>query len=146
VDGRDKPGHDESRRLRFKFQTATRLICPVIASVSEAIHAWYRKEESWIASSLLLLAMTRDTPPRSRRAMRPSGARIVRPKQTEGAGNAGCALHPQSHVQNKKAHEVVTTGSPEQSGIPRAMVLTAYFALSSVIGLSCHRRKRDTSR
>jgi hypothetical protein len=51
VDGRDKPGHDESRRLRFKFQTATRLICPVVASASEAIHAWYRKEESWIASS-----------------------------------------------------------------------------------------------
>jgi hypothetical protein len=64
----------------------------------------------------------------------------------EGVGNAGCALHPQSHVQNKKAHEVVTTGSPEQSGIPRAMVLTAYFALSPVIGLCCHRRKRDTSR
>jgi hypothetical protein len=48
--------------------------------------------------------------------------------------------------ENKKAHEVVTTGSPKQSGIPRAMVLTAYFALSSVIGLSCHRRKRDSSR
>src|SRR5664279_2304911 len=32
-------------------------------------------------------------------------------------------------------------GSP---GIPRAMVLTAYFALSPVTGLSCHRRPQET--
>ena len=32
-------------------------------------------------------------------------------------------------------------GSP---GIPRAMVLTAYFALSPVTGLVCHRRLADT--
>src|SRR3984957_3961807 len=31
-------------------------------------------------------------------------------------------------------------GSPD---IPRAMVLTAYFALSPVTGLSCHRRRRN---
>jgi len=49
-------------------------------------------------------------------------------------------MHPQSRVQNKKAHEVVTTSSPEQPGIPRAMVLTAYFVLSPAIGLCCHRR------
>jgi hypothetical protein len=30
-------------------------------------------------------------------------------------------------------------------GLPRAMVLTAYFALSPVTGLSCHRRLADTS-
>src|SRR4051794_5770453 len=42
----------------------------------------------------------------------------------------------------KKHDELVTTGSPELSGIPRAMVLTAYVVLSSVTGLSCHRRLR----
>ena len=62
------------------------------------------------------------------------------PFHREGAGNAGCALHPQSRVQNKKAHEVVTTSSPEQPGIPRAMVLTGYFVISPVIGLCCHPR------
>ena len=36
--------------------------------------------------------------------------------------------------KSKIAHEVVTTSSPEQPGIPRAMVLTAYFVLSPVIG------------
>src|SRR3954467_10321440 len=40
-------------------------------------------------------------------------AKIVRPEITEGAGNAGCALHRRSRVQNckKNAHE--HTGSAE---------------------------------
>jgi hypothetical protein len=42
----------------------------------------------------------------------------------------------------KKAHEQVTTVTPESPGIPRAMVLTAYFVLSPVIGLYCHRHRR----
>src|SRR5438874_5701523 len=54
-------------------------------------------------------------------------------------------MHPQSRVQNKKAHEVVTTGSPEQPGIPRAMVLTVSFVISPVIGLFCHRRQQVTT-
>src|SRR5438270_8149879 len=45
--------------------------------------------------------------------------------------------------KNEIAHEVVTTGSPEQPGIPRAMVLTAYFVLFPVTGLVCHRRLRE---
>src|SRR5436309_1518692 len=77
--------------------------------------------------------------------MRPSCAGVIRPKR-EGAGNAGCAMHPQSRVQNKIAHEVVTTGSPEQPGIPRAMVLTVSFVISPVIGLCCHRRLAFTAK
>src|SRR5437588_2239182 len=45
--------------------------------------------------------------------------------------------------KNKKAHEVVTTGSPEQPGIPRAMVLTVSFVLFPVTGLICHRRLQE---
>src|SRR5258705_1393435 len=43
--------------------------------------------------------------------------------QSEGAGNAGCTLHPRSRVQKcaKGAHE--HTGSAEASDIPCAMVL-----------------------
>ena len=41
---------------------------------------------------------------------------------------------------------VVTTGSPDQSGFPRTMVLTAYFVLSPVTGLFCHRRLTDIRR
>src|SRR5260370_32342200 len=41
-----------------------------------------------------------NTSPRPRGAMRPSCAR-----KSEGAGNAGCTMHPQPRVQMKKAHE-----------------------------------------
>jgi hypothetical protein len=82
---------------------------------------------------------------RSRGATRPSFCTSLAPK-TEGAGNAGRSMRPQPRVRNKKAHELVTTGSPKQSGIPCAMVLTVSFALSLVTGLSCHHRPRDRSR
>ena len=46
----------------------------------------------------------------------------------------------------QKAHELVTTVTPETPGIPRAMVLTVSFALSSVTGLCCHRRLHGSLR
>jgi hypothetical protein len=41
---------------------------------------------------------------------------------------------------------MVTTVTPESPGIPRAMVLTVSFALSSVTGLVCHRRRQNCFR
>jgi hypothetical protein len=38
-----------------------------------------------------------------RRAKRPSDARIFRPKQEKGAGNAGRSMRPQPRMQNKKS-------------------------------------------
>jgi hypothetical protein len=65
----------------------------------------------------------------------------------EGVGNAGCSLHPQPRVQNRSEHtSVVTTGTPVHPAFPHAMVLTAYFVLSPVIGLVCHRRLRSCLR
>src|ERR1700736_6784586 len=60
----------------------------------------------------------------------------VRPSSIEGAGNAGCALHPRSRVQNcaKNAHTSIQV-QRKQSDFPCAMVLTVYSALSPVIGL-----------
>ena len=46
-----------------------------------------------------LLAMTVDTVSRSRDALRPRFAVVLAPSKKEGAGNAGCALHPRSRVQ-----------------------------------------------
>src|ERR1700730_9767297 len=40
------------------------------------------------------------------------------------------------------AHEVVATVAPDHPAFPHAMVLTAYFVLSPVTGLFCHRRQR----
>jgi hypothetical protein len=63
------------------------------------------------------------------------------PLTPEGVGNAGCPPHPQPRVV--KHTSVVTTSPPEHPAFPHAMVLTAYFVLSPVIGLSCHRRLAD---
>ena len=43
----------------------------------------------------------------------PEVMRKIKSLPKEGAGKAGRRMHPQPRVQNKKAHEQVTTGSPE---------------------------------
>jgi hypothetical protein len=55
-------------------------------------------------------------------------------EKSEGAGNAGRSMHPQSGGQKRVEGRtsVVTTRLPEQPSIPRAMVLTGYFVLSPV--------------
>jgi hypothetical protein len=72
----------------------------VIASVSEAIHR-AANGEGWIASELTLLAMTAEFKHAVslRGAMHPEFAQLVRPLRTEGAGNAGCPMHPQPRVR-----------------------------------------------
>src|SRR5262245_33597876 len=50
-------------------------------------------------------------------------------KEEEGAGNAGCWPHPWPACKGRK-QAAVTTGKAETTGIPCAMVLTAYSALS----------------
>jgi hypothetical protein len=65
----------------------------------------------------------------------------IRPKNQKGAGNAGCPKHPQPACKGSK-HAVVTTGTPETSGVPCAMVLTAYSVLFPATNSFCHRRRR----
>jgi hypothetical protein len=103
-------------------------------------------------SSLPLLAMTAQTSDsnfKQREDMRSCsrGADSARglhqlhpPSQTEGAGKAGCRLHPRSCAQ--KAHEW-TTGSTGSLRLSLRDSVTAYFELSPVTGLSCHRRLAD---
>ena len=84
----------------------------------------HHAKKEWIASSQVLLAMTADTVSRSRGTMRPRFASYFRDLwKSEGAGNAGCALHPRSHAQcvGRCAHE--HTGQRRQSDIPCAMAL-----------------------
>src|SRR3954453_1941283 len=69
--------------------------------------------------------------------MRPSFANNYPRK--EGAGNAGCAMHPQSRVQKLESTRGRHHRFTGATGIPRAMVLTRYFVISPVIGLCCHR-------
>src|SRR3984893_6888919 len=56
----------------------------------------------------------------------------------EGAGKAGCRLHP--WVPCKKKHGGRTTGSTGTIRLSLRDGFTAYFMLSPVTGLSCHRR------
>src|SRR6201991_1724684 len=62
---------------------------------------------------------------------------FIAPLQAEGAGNAGCALHPRSRVRclriKKGAHE--HTGSAETLRHPPRNGFTAYIVLSPVSGL-----------
>src|SRR5438874_11883853 len=77
---------------------------------------------------------------------RRENARVVQDSlaQERAQGMPGARCTRSLACKNKIAHEVVTTGSPEQPGIPRAMVLTVSFVLFPVTGLVCHRHWRIT--
>src|ERR1700694_3014546 len=62
--------------------------------------------------------------------MRPSFASIFTPRKQEGAGKAGCALHPRSRVQLllAKTHTSIQV-QRRQSGLPCAMVYGLFRAL-----------------
>ena len=70
---------------------------------------------------------------RSRGVIRPSFARKLLTLQSEGAGKAGCALHPRSRVQN--AREKTHTSIQVQRKHPTfpAQWFTAYSVLSPAI-------------
>src|SRR5438552_13352239 len=70
----------------------------------------------------------------SRDALRPRFASISRPRKEEGAGNAGCALHPRSRVQC--ARRVRTRAYRAAESIRHSLRngFTAYNVLSPVIG------------
>src|SRR5713226_3134471 len=76
-------------------------------------------------------------------------ARVVHelfPSQNRGRRERRVPVAPAASCVKKQTHELVTTGSPGSPGIPCTMVLTAYFVLSPVIGLYCHRRLRSCLR
>ncbi len=118
-------------------------VVPIRFSNSRGRHCEERSERSnpfflsaarWIASrSLSSGARSRD--PLARNDDPKRGSTIPRrdapelhrnhsPQQEEGAGNAGCALHPRSRVQDaqRNAHTSIQ-GQRRHSGIPRAMAL-----------------------
>ena len=84
----------------------------------------------------------------SKTSFRVPAARCVRVLQwttlkSEGAGNAGCALHPRSRAQRctRKAHTSIQVQT-EQSGIPCAMALRLMPCSPRRANSSCHRRQR----
>ena len=73
--------------------------------------------------------------------------------KTEGAGNAGRLARPQPRMQKWKAYEIVTTGPPQRSGTPCAMVLRVTscsprrpgFVVSVIGAMRQHCRQLDIS-
>jgi hypothetical protein len=147
----------------------TLTLCPplrpinVIASVAKQSISQRRRSARWIASShppspegglrrtRVLLAMTlwefcvcsnsRCASAFSRHDL--PEACVSLSLQREGAGNAGCALHPRSRVQNgqKKTHTSIQV-QRRQSDIPCAMALRLTSRSPRRIGLCCLRRLR----
>jgi hypothetical protein len=66
-----------------------------------------------------------------------------RPSENRGRRESRVLDTPAASRAKCKAHEFVTTGTPERSGFPRAVVLTVSFVLSQVIGLCCHLDRHD---
>ncbi len=90
---------------------------PPIASIDSAV---------WIPGRARLPGTTRTTWLRIvATEFRPSHASCLPSSRSEGAGNAGCTLHPRSRVQFalRKAHTSIQV-QRRQSGIPCAVVLT----------------------
>ena len=80
----------------------------------------------------------------SRDGMRSSFASIATLQNEEGAGKAGCALHPRSRVQScTKKRTRAYRSSGGIPAFPAQWFLPAYNELSPVTGLSCHRRQRE---
>src|SRR5450631_915228 len=76
-----------------------------------------------------------DTASRSRGATRPRFASNVRPRKSEGAGNAGCALHPRSHAQRRCWLRARAYRAAEAIRHSLRNGFTAYNVLSPVTGL-----------
>jgi hypothetical protein len=83
------------------------------------------------------------TPPRSRRMSCARFFRFVRPSRIRGRRECRAPDAPDSRVcRDIVVEHTRCQVTPESPGIPRAMVLTASFAISPATGLSCHRRPR----
>jgi hypothetical protein len=82
-------------------------------SAKQSISPSKERMDCFVASLLLRFLQTqfRD-PPRNA----PEVFKIFSPKK-QGAGKAGCAVHPQP-VCNGSRHTVVTTGTPEHPAFP----------------------------
>ncbi len=91
------------------------------------------------SNSACLQTQPRDLAARCARALRRLPPSITQ----EGAGKAGCALHPRSRVQTCTKKR--TRAYRFSGGIPAfpARWFTAYFELSPVNGFSCHRHPRE---
>ncbi len=155
MDARIKSGHDgcvcgaglriasHTHQLQFSSLRATgSRECAPDDRLREAIHLDTQRKYGLPRFARNDVAPIPDTRSRSRGAMRPRFAFIFRPQGGRGecrvpaAPAVSCALGSgRTHTSNNEY-----TGTP---GIPARNGFTAYFVLSPVTGLFCHRRLRN---
>jgi hypothetical protein len=80
-------------------------------------------------------------PLRTRGAMRPSGCKRSAQTRAQGKPGARCTRGLMCHDAHSKTHTSIQV-QRKQSGLPCAMVLTAYAVLSSATNSSCRRHRR----
>src|SRR5258708_10419349 len=83
---------------------------------------------------------------RSRDARRPGYAWTLSLPKDRGRRESRVSDAPAAPCAKVESTWVGTTGSPVQTGLPCAMVLTASFVLSPVTGLFCHRRLANSGK
>ncbi len=98
----------------------------------ETADRWWARREMRLLPTLRSQFQTASLAATTSRSRRMSCARFDLEfsafRSSEGAGNAGCPMHPQPRVRFVVlvCTRVFTAEAPETSGIPHAMVLTAY--------------------
>ena len=84
------------------FSSMILLVASLMLTAFFGVAAWRTSDDgSYISVSIPPASsqMRLVTPLHSRGVFRPSFDHLSRPKNQEGAGNAGCLLHPRSRVQ-----------------------------------------------
>ncbi len=122
-----------------------------VARMSAATCGWTTRGSSRISLRSSGLHSTAHSTTRTRTFSRRGCVRVMHraspSEKIEGAGNAGCTLHPRSRVRlaHKEKHTSIQV-QRRQSRHPLRNGFTAYIALSSGTGLSCPRRLQVTPR
>ncbi len=111
---------------------------PMTGSVKQSMSP---QAEIWIASSLSLLAMTKDTPPPSRSTKMPERCIASRPSKSRGRRECRMLAAPAGPCVQRKCtlRTQATTGQPGQPAFP-ARWFTAYTRSPRCALLFSHRR------
>ena len=134
----------------FSLRSPRALQCSTEPRISE-LHQWQSPKAIAVTrlqgrAQLFLIQFSNsqdNTRPHSRGAMRPSFCNIYSPRKQRAQGKPGARCTRSLACEIKIAHERSHHRFRRiQPGLPRAMVLTAYFALSPATRLCCHRRLR----
>ena len=121
---------------RMRVSSTPRLLDSIagVSGILDHPHARVMTTESTVGVN------ASDTAPHSRRALRPSRCKILRPYRAQGMPGARCTRGLVCKIVRRTAHE--HTGSAETLRHSPRNGFTAYAVISSATNSSCHRRCR----